>query len=431
MVSCFSAFRSVRSGATPAERLGACLNLARACEAAQRPTEAYGFLNRASRLLGENQHILADQLQASKAKLPTHHPHLPSGWTVVHAWEDPQSFNALVGHEGPLFCSYVHPGAALGGILGRPGFSSNDAAYGLQNASFHILVDGQHAATVPLVATALNVLGGANNHPAMGNVPAEICYLDPRLKTPESTRHIVSHVYHVARAFCVDQILLGEPLKEALHIAPSFGPQLRYSTELWSIPVVDLSLGSDEIFKHLRKSYKSQVNWGKRALKSEYLSGAQLTDEKIVEVHGTLQALNSEVHSRYGNGMTRELFLFPILSCLRGEGEVAIARDEQGQAVGMTVTTDLNGVSYYALGGYTKSGNTSAGHYMLFDAIERSRARGNARYALNRYFPAPESPYQSADQRNRNIRFFKSGFTNQFQYLISYLILADSIPLEL
>lgn len=223
--------------------------------------------------------------------------------------------------------------------------------------------------------------------------------------------------------------MLGERVREDLRLANLFAPQVRYATELWSRPIVDLTVSIDNIFTNLRKSYKSQINWGKKNLHNEYLSGDQLTDAKIVELYDLLHRLNEDVHSKYGNGMTKELFLFPLLSCRRGEGEVTLTRD-QDQIIGLTVTTDLNQVTYYALGAYIKSGNKSAAHFMLFDAIERAQKRGNTEFALNRAFGSPESLNQSANVRNRNIIFFKSGFANQTKYTLAYQVKVPSIPLN-
>jgi hypothetical protein len=422
----WSALCAIRANAEPAFRVGTYLNIINASRDAGRNLDALAAVRRLDRETHAAMPTLATFDGSLQGQLTEDLSHLLARWSVVHSWRDPEKFNELIGHRGPLYCNYLHPGAPYGGILGAWGLPNNAARQGLQNASFHVLRDGRLFATVPLVADANHVLGGVTNHPAVGCLPAEICFASDAPPSTGEVRSIVAHVLHVGRLFGAESVLLGEPMDGRMLIEAAFDASHLYSCEIWTRPMVDLEQDEPTISSGVRKSYRSLINWGKNNLRMEYLTGGVLTDEALRNLYRTIQTLHTDIIGKFGDGMTTELYMFPMIACRDGRGEVALARDAQGEVVGMIVTSDECGVAYYALSGATKSQGKSVGHFLLFDAIVRARRRGNRQYALNRHFPAPVAVEGDGlfirVERHRHLVFFKSGFSDDRNRLVVYRV---------
>lgn len=425
--------RRLRQESAVPVRLGTYLNCATACVELGRLLDAHGMLKRLDRETRAANPAISEEIQRLQATFSAEAQlHLPNGYSVIDAWCQPGKFKDMLAWKGDLFCNYMHPGAPYGGILGAPGLTSDAPRQGLQNASFHLLKDGRRIATVGLVIDANHVLGGVVNHPAVGSLPAEICFVDDSCCDRTALRAVVAHIQQVARAFAADEILVGEALSAQLGLISIFDSSFDYSAEIWSRPVVDLLQDETTIFSDLRKSYKSLVNWGKKNLAFEYFCEGQLSDPMISELLNVIQTLHTKIIQKYGDGMTPELFLYPMVACRNGRGEVALARDTSGDIVGMTVTTYENGVAYYALAGFVDSAGKSVGPCMVFDSIVRAKQHGMAQYVVNRFFPAPVSHSSPVGSRTREARdrqaqliFFKRGFSSVQEHMAVYRLHAN------
>jgi hypothetical protein len=422
----FAAWNAALREPDPIARAGIYLNLVAACREVGRHRDALRILHRAVREIPMLRQLFTEGLRELSRRVPPDDSALPPNWRIVHGWSDPSSFNEAIGHQGELYCNYMHPGAPYGGILGRPGLFNQGADQGLQNLSFHVFEGAIRIATVALVAGPQHILGGVVNHPSAGNLPARIHFAADAYATPENVKAIVEHILAVGRLAGIDSVLLGEDFAPELALMHSLPPGSRYAAEVWSSPVLDLRHSQAEIAQDIRKSYRSLINWGRKNLQLQYWSGPELDDTTIRDLVKIMEDLKSEVYARYGSGATAELYLYPMLACRAAEGEVSVARMADGEIVGFSVTTDLDGVAYYALGAYSKGATKSAAHFMLHDAIVRAKARGNARYVLSRPFPAPLSTTRTVPEhlfaRFQNIEFFKAGFSKRREHLVVYSI---------
>jgi hypothetical protein len=160
----------------------------------------------------------------------------------------------------------------------------------------------------------------------------------------------------------------------------------------------------------------------------EYVSGEAITNEKAKYIYGVIQDLHKALIEKYTDGMTTELFMHPVLMCRIGNGEVAITRTADGVPCGLTVSTYDGGIGYYALGGSTILQGKNVGHFVVYDAILRAKARGLQTYVMNRFFPASVSlskvqPKIMSD-RSFNIAFFKRGYSDDTEFINVYNVLA-------
>lgn len=169
--------------------------------------------------------------------------------------------------------------------------------------------------------------------------------------------------------------------------------------------VCDLTLDEVQLRRHLRKSYQSLINWGRRNLRMAYINAAT-PDRRLYDAY-------REFHGRIAGRVTRgpESWEATYQWIVAGGGELALAYLADGSLVAATVTVDGSDVTYYASGVYDRERfDRPLAHWPLFDSILRSRARGRRRFDLG------ELPARGAvDDKEFNIGYFKRGFATAIE----------------
>jgi hypothetical protein len=164
-------------------------------------------------------------------------------------------------------------------------------------------------------------------------------------------------------------------------------------------PVIDLRRSEAELWRGVRKSYRSLIHWGERNLSLAYYNR---------ETPGT-----EDLHDGLAFLIAQDVVLDPRTTSVyhdflfRGDGECTVVR-HQGRTVGCMIVIDEGPVGFYALGYCDHSGDIPAAHWPLWNAILRCRARGRARFDLYRvFFRGQERPGYRL-----GVALFKLGFTD-------------------
>lgn len=408
--------------------VGTYLNIAQICLESGRLVERLGVLRRIVRRYRRDLGEITQRIEAL-AQEDAPMPELPAGWSVIAIDRDEARFKAMAGIERGIRADFWHPGAALGGLAGTPAIDIIPSKTGLDHVSFHVCFHDTLVATVPAVIDETHALGWVTNHPSSGCLPIEVHFARADVGRDATYKVIVTYLQHLVRAFGADQFIIAEPVEYGFALYKQIIKKARlYATEVWDRPYVDLRQEEARLFAALRKSYKSNINWCTKHLTVEYLSGADLTDAKINEVYDTIESLQRGMAAKHGSGMTAELFLHPVLMARSGQGEVSITHTADGEAHGITVTTDNGGMAYYALGASRSIGNRNVGHFIVYDAILRAKARGMTKYVMNRLFGPSLAlkgmEAKTASERSASIAFFKRGFSDDCDFVHVYHVFA-------
>jgi hypothetical protein len=411
----------------PLKRLGTHLNIATICRENDRRVAEIGILRRVAREFGRE---FGDVTSRIQALLPHDQimPDVPSGWFIVSVDHDEPRFKSLVGIDGNVYADFWHPGAKFGGLTGTLGLDTLPKNPTLDNVSFHVCFNDEIVATVPVVVDATHTAAWVTNHPSSGCMPIEVHFANTKLDRAEVCKVVIIYLKHLAKRYGASQFTLMERPEEDFALYKNIIKRARsYSAELWDRPIVDLRPEKNKLFSGIRKSYKSNINWCAKNLVIEYLTGDEITNERARYVYSVIQDLHKELIEKYSDGMTTELFMQPILMCRVGKGEVAIAKTADGIPYGLTVSTYDGGVGYYALGGSRTLQGRNVGHFIVYDAILRAKARGVEKYVMNRFFAASVSlnrmqPKIMGD-RSFNIAFFKRGYSDDTEFVNVYNVL--------
>jgi len=170
--------------------------------------------------------------------------------------------------------------------------------------------------------------------------------------------------------------------------------------------VVDVSLGEANIRKNLRDSYRSLVNWGSRQLQMHYVNDAN-PDKTLFERYSTF-------HADIAGGTVRAQNYWSVFweEIIAGRAELSLGFLADGSLVSGTIVTDAKTTSYYTSGVYDRSKfDKPLGHYPVFDAMVRAGERGQTSFDLGQVY----SIDSDVSDKERQIGFFKKGFTSHFQ----------------
>jgi hypothetical protein len=425
--------KALQTQANALVHIGTYLNIAQICLESGRLLDKLGALRRVARQFGRELGNVSQRIEAL-ANGALAQPELPAQWSIVAVDREEGRFKALAGIDGPLYSNFWHPGAKYGGLAGTPGLEGLAPDATLDNASFHVCFKGEVVATVPVVVDATHTAAWVTNHPSSGYMPIEVHFKDEdgaagaSVARSDVYKVVIAYLKHLTRAFGASQFAIMEPPSDNFALYKQILKKARsYSAQIWDRPYVDLSLPESAIFSGIRKSYRSHINWCAKNLTVEYWSGDQIKGEKANEIYAVIQEVKSDMLAKYTDGMTLELFMHPILMCRNGKGEVAITRTPQGVPVGVTVSTYDNGVAYYAIGGSKVYEGKNVGHFVLYDAIMRAKAKGVGRYLMNRLFPASVATDKAGVrlmvERNITITFFKRGFSDDCEFVNVYNVL--------
>ncbi|MGC8485751.1 MAG: GNAT family N-acetyltransferase [Candidatus Baltobacteraceae bacterium] len=352
-------------------------------------------------------------------------------YEIVSYDSEPDRF---IGHlkVSRIYESIYHPGLPYGGLLGIVGYETCVKTSSVDNLSFHVLLQGRIVATVPLLVYADHIGSWVRWVDGMPGIPVEIAYADYVPKRQEINNVIATHLVSLARRYSIREFLFQEAPDSKASLARALGRRFRYSAELWDRPIVDLTLENGLLFKGVRKSYKSSINWGMRNLRMEYLSGSMLDDVEIARMYSLLRICQADLYGHFGDAFSRQLFDEAMHMCTHGSGEVAISYTFDNSVCGVIISSDAGGKSYYALGGSrVVEGRRSPSHWLVYNAIQRAKVRGNLEYHLGRLFGAPISVSGCAtrimSKREIDLSFFKHGFSDHSDLRYVYRFVTGAI----
>jgi SAM-dependent methyltransferase len=298
---------------------------------------------------------------------------------------------------------------------------------GYDNLSFHVCRGDTLVATVPVIVDANSVARWEAFVPNFGHIPARVHFTDDCDDPRKTVDVILEYLYFLMRAHGARGALLQEPSMEKMHLYRALFKEDIFSAELWTQPEIDLRVPEADIFRNVRTSYKSQINWCRQNLSVEYFSGERLDDATAESLLAILRACHQKVVEKANVDMlSTEKFMLAVAMCRAGRGEAAIARDLAGDACAIVIATDTGENSYYTLGGQLQLGNKSPGDFIVFDSILRAKQRGMRRYHTDALKPAPmhiEGDLLWIDPLEwKPNQFFKSGFSDALEVAYCYRI---------
>ena len=169
---------------------------------------------------------------------------------------------------------------------------------------------------------------------------------------------------------------------------------------------VDLDAPHEAIAANIRKSYRSLISWGKRSIALTYVNH----DNPDFEMFN----LYREFHQQIAGRITRPRKSWDIMfeSIAGGSGELSLGRDASGVLISATLVIDGGGVAQYSSGAYDRAQfDKPIGHWPLFDAILRAKARGMSLFELGD-IPAAGI----ASDKEVSIGRFKRGFAGRLDF---------------
>ena len=318
----------------------------------------------------------------------------------------------------------------LDGAFGRRLFPTYFALGALLDASFALRHDGRPMALVEVVLDPRGMLtrhgepirialapdAGALAEPVIGQIMGHLVGL---LATQENRPGFLE-IEDLAVSEWMSPVGL-QALKRGGH--PLLVP--------W--PVVDLDRDEAELWRTIRPSFRTKINWGRRHLTLSYFGAGAGS-------HGDFEAALNFL-TRQGTVLgarTAAAYRDQILS---GAGE-CVSVDFGGRTVGCIITIDEAGTGFYALAAFDKTvprGGSAQGpaapdskalapvaHWPLWDALLRCRCRGCRGMELYRvFFRGQERPGYRFGTAH-----FKLGFASRVRQRIIWRIPLDGMRLE-
>jgi len=209
-------------------------------------------------------------------------------------------------------------------------------------------------------------------------------------------------------------------------------PELRMRAE------ADLSRPEEALRRDVRDSYRSLINWGRRNLRLVYVN-AENPDRSLIDdyadfhartagrtVHGDATWAALFGHIAAGAGEATMGYLDgglpspndpspeglwpagrPALRTTSGGGSSGFA--QAGELVAGSLVVDGDCTALYFSAVYDRDRfDKPMGHWPLFDAMVRAKARGRRYFDLGEFFAQG-----TAAEKEYNIGFFKKGFTSR------------------
>ncbi len=174
-------------------------------------------------------------------------------------------------------------------------------------------------------------------------------------------------------------------------------PELRMRAE------ADLSRPEEALRRDVRDSYRSLINWGRRNLRLVYVN-AENPDRSLMDDYADFHARTA---GRTVHGDATWAALFGHITAGSGEATMGYLEDGELVASSMVVDGDLTALYFSAV--YDRDRfDKPMGHWPLFDAMVRAKARGRRYFDLGEFFAQG-----TAGEKEYNIGFFKKGFTSR------------------
>ncbi len=174
-------------------------------------------------------------------------------------------------------------------------------------------------------------------------------------------------------------------------------PELRMRAE------ADLSQPQEALRRDVRDSYRSLINWGRRNLRLVYVN-AENPDRGLMDDYA---AFHARTAGRTVHGEATWAAVFGHIAA--GGGEVTMGFLEGGELVASSMVVDGDRWAMYFSAVYDRDRfDKPMGHWPLFDAMLRAKARGRRYFDLGEFFPRG-----TVSEKEYNIGFFKTGFTSR------------------
>ena len=174
-------------------------------------------------------------------------------------------------------------------------------------------------------------------------------------------------------------------------------PELRMRAE------ADLSRPDEALRRDVRDSYRSLINWGRRNLRLVYVN-AEDPDRSLIDDYADFHARTA---GRTVHGDATWAALFEHIAA--GAGEATMGYLDGGELVAGSMVVDGDHTALYFSAVYDRDRfDKPMGHWPLFDAMVRAKARGRRYFDLGEFFAQG-----TAGEKEYNIGFFKKGFTSR------------------
>lgn len=174
-------------------------------------------------------------------------------------------------------------------------------------------------------------------------------------------------------------------------------PELRMRAE------ADLSRPEEALRRDVRDSYRSLINWGRRNLRLVYVN-AENPDRSLIDDYADFHARTA---GRTVHGDATWAALFGHIAA--GAGEATMGYLDGGELVASSMVVDGDLTALYFSAVYDRDRfDKPMGHWPLFDAMVRAKARGRRYFDLGEFFAQG-----TAGEKEYNIGFFKKGFTSR------------------
>ncbi len=173
---------------------------------------------------------------------------------------------------------------------------------------------------------------------------------------------------------------------------------------------IDLDMPQEAIATNVRKSYRSLISRGKRSISLNYVN-CENPDLEMFNQYRTF-------HQRIAGLVTRPRKSWDIMfeAIADGNGELSLGRDSSGDLLSATLVIDGGEVAQYSSGVYERERfDKPIGHWPLYDAILRAKARGRSVFELGD-IPAAGT----ASDKEVSIGTFKRGFASRLDFQLAW-----------
>lgn len=227
----------------------------------------------------------------------------------------------------------------------------------------------------------------------------------------------LDHMRQLARAWGSRNLLIADGLADGRMTALG-----QLCADQKGIPVlkremiVDLSLDDDEIWKGIRKSYRPMIKQQRKNVTIESAAQSKSADKVFDDMrYLTLEFTERLTGSRAPDGFFRaEAAIREFIAA--GLGDLTVGYIDS-EPVGATLIIDSETASSYVSGRYLRVKPNGCSHWLLYDAMQRSKERGRKFFILGARPLIGGSPKDEP-----GYEFFKSGFTDQARYLLSWKV---------
>lgn len=248
-------------------------------------------------------------------------------------------------------------------------------------------------------------------------------FIHERQKNPIKLKFFNSKfdALYIVKALCILQVIYNTPGLEiseydsdSMALYKSLDQNtVKFFTEIFLTQEVNLSLSEELLFKEVRSSYKSHINWSKNNINFKRVFAADITSSFQEELFRKLNTFHRKKIDLYGNHTSLVNFNLTIEFCKKGRGHVFLAYNNINEIIGLVIFVDDGITSMYMEGGFIeKNGGKILSYGLIWHAIISLKKLGISRVILENFKRPPLSGISGARAEwKANLSFFKSGFS--------------------